>query len=373
MSEIISLKVLGYIFSSLLLVDFYQGVIPSVHKIAPLYLKSKYKTSLFLYYTSIKRNSLRYITAMIVGIILTINSLEYLPYFIYLFLISIIIPFVSLKRKNIKYIYVLMIIPLSFIVFDIYEYMCFYLLIYIIASFYFIKKMSVMSLEFNDKRYFTNMSLQVRIFILSTLCVITILLFINKDEFKSLPIEQGLIFLLIFFFMRIEIDCFENQRVLKTYRARAYINVVKQSRLNFKFYNSRQVNKLMNNVIVFICLLIWLAIFSGILIDYIILFLGVSLLIFYTNDVFINHYLFQKSIIYGNTVIRKFTSLFVNGIVLQFTMYYSVKKLGVMNQTFHEISFIFRIIYGIAFSFFILIFVIRFKKIFNILKVSSKD
>lgn len=136
--------------------------------------------------------------------------------------------------------------------------------------------------------------------------------------------EQGIIFVLLYLITQVELNITENTIVLLTYRSKAYLNMVKSSKVNIRFFDKKMMQKVIKNMNIIITLLFCLGVYSNQVFEYSILLLGAILLLISSVDLFLYHCVLQRSIVYGNKIVRTTITLLINAVVLQYVTYYSV-------------------------------------------------
>lgn len=360
-------SLITYIICMLLIVDYYDECVPSHTKVMCLFVRSPLKCILYTFRFVIKRRKFQYVFFLFLGIVFSFFDTSFLIYFIFSIVVSFVSPFLSFNKTFLFLRYIVYGIPLGMLYFDIYSFIYIYIICLLIILSLLMMKVDISPYQkrvLEGKIY----RKKVKRFIYPIILIVTFIVLQKNDILEKMPIEQGLVFLLLYLITQTEVGITENKLKLLTYKARVYLNIIKCSKINFKVFNRQQIAKIVSNLGTIMTLLICLGIYNDIILDYIILLLAAVVLLLSSIDVFLYHYILQRSIAYNNTVVRNLIVLGINYLVFQFIMYYSVHKNYSNMQMPKELFIIFRGGFSFVFIMLICMYIYRYK---NLLKTNT--
>jgi len=347
----------------LLTIDYYDTVLPSPSMIGGLYVKSKIKVCLYLFYITAKRKFLPILLSLVFSIMLFIYDKSSIFQILLILIIAVTSPLLSyypLFRVGRYVLFSLVLISyLSKSVFL--RFMIFLLVIGLLLFLVNVLVKKGLFLTYKRSKCYLK---SWRKTLLIILVAIPVLVVINPI-FERLPIEQGLLMGILLICYQLEAELLTNENTLLVSRARAFLNVVKSDKINISFFRREQFTKMINYFGVLFMLLIVIALRSKLYVELFILLFGVLILIISNLDLYLYHFIFQRSVVYENKITRYLVGLVINFLAFQYAMYYSVVKLlpdmvmPIQMQIFYQIvSFIFFLVL-------LLVFVKRYKKVFD--------
>lgn len=368
--------VILYTIFMLGLIGYHYDVKPPHKIISSIILKGKLKT---IYFINRHVFKYRYIQVVCVFIIIFIfiysNRLSYF-YLLIPFVFTIVTPYISYSKILSKLEWILyLILPILMYFRTENKYLFLYLIFSFLLFFILVIKMKFSIYpkkniyEFKYNKY--------------TIVLLSFLVYILLSKIsiiKSIPIELSLIFVALFFCANIENKISSNKSILSIYKNRAYLVCVKTEKISPLFFNSMEIEKIIDSSLVIVSFLIMVVLYNKMLIDYMIFFIGIILIILFNIDIFLSHYIFKKSIVYENNIVRKIIELFINTTVIQYGLYYIVNKilmeyegLNIGQLSFNNFGNLFKIINGVLYIILIIVLIIRFKKMFNVNNIKNDN
>lgn len=107
-----------YFICSLLLIDYYDGYIPSKRMVMNLFIISRFKVMLFVYLQALKRRWLLFLTAVLIAGEYVLQCPVFFQYFLFLVILSVVTPYLSYYRQFQFLRYGLYGIPVFLLYFD---------------------------------------------------------------------------------------------------------------------------------------------------------------------------------------------------------------------------------------------------------------
>lgn len=156
--------------------------------------------------------------------------------------------------------------------------------------------------------------------------IVSALVYLSR-YWNFVPFEQIMVFVALYSLAKIDKNYTTSLKLLLRFRARFYLNLVKKSRINFSFLSQSQVEQFMKNLVVFSVSAGWIGVFSNQKIEFLILMISVSSFCLLNIDVFIYHYLLQRSIVYRNTVVREGILLMMSSVTFSYLMFTMLDKI----------------------------------------------
>lgn len=355
-----------YGIASLLLVDYYDGYTPSYKMIAQLMIKSNSKMFFYTFYFAVKKQWL--LCVMGIGVVLVYTTIfqNIWGYVFYLFYLFVVSPYFFYYTPYEYIRYALFILPLGNLYFHSFVYSFACLIVTFLVSLFIYRRVAKEGKEKKDRKV---LSIQAKFCFPMLLFVLIILS--KFSIFQRLPIEQIGLSIIFYIFMMIERDVFSDKKMLRVSRSKAYLNIVKSSHLTLRFLKEADIEKLKRNLLWIFLFSIFLGLQSGIYIDYIILFISAIVLIMANADLFLYHFIFQRSIAYQNKVVRNVIVMSVNALIIQYSIYYMAMKWIGENKINNEITIVFRLIFLFLFLFLSVIFILRYLNLFKINKKNN--
>lgn len=336
-----------------------------------LVVRGKYKFILYAFSRSLKRNWIIYITIMVLGIIGVSIDNRYSLILIILLFNTVIYPYVYIVNKNLFIIYLYLILTYVFFLLTNKIMIFSYLIVNI-----FINLLLVKSLKSNKivskKKYNVANSIYFKLTLLSCFIIFIIYsLVVKNDIIMKLPIEQIMVIGLLGSLMAIENKYINDKRRLITLRKRGFINVIKKNKINNKFISDKQSRLLVEYCIYIGFMILILAAINQMIIDYIILFFACIMIVLFYIDIFLQHNIFQISIVYQNKIINKLINGILHAMVFQQMMFYTVVRIiknkfsDFSNLNYELLINLFRYVNCLIFVFLIIFFYLRYKKSFT--------
>lgn len=353
-----------YSFCALLLIDYFEDNIPLPHMLYTFWVRSPHRVLLYTFATALKRKWFPYGLAFIIALIYWFLSQTGGELFIYLFFLSIVSPYFSYypKYRVIKYLFFTL--PFGTRIISHAFYFPLVCLFVLISSLRLFKQINAQGLQRKKEPFFPKINKPSSRY-WYVIAFVSFMLLPKLPFYKQIPIEQAILIGIIYLTYQLENDLLTNKTLLATFRARAYMNVVKSSQVNLYFFKKKPLETLKNQFSWLLFFSLFLGLQSGIFWDFCIFILGILVIIASNVDVYLYHFMFQRSIVYANSVVRTLINMFIHAAVFQYTLYYTVIKFIADMPMHATLQLIFRSVSLALFIGLLTFFTIRYVKLFK--------
>lgn|GEM_PF-5736375 len=354
------------VISNLILMDMVEKNSELIERYIPFFIKSKKKQSLFYLFKPLKNSLfelLGWLGLMIIG---SINSFDFLWIFFFQSLIYCSCLFSVFAVQNNKLFNLLLFILSTILEILFIKHLIYFIILTIILivfifnkwenNIYSQKKISNLYLFINKYRK----SLNILKYIILLICIKI------NDLWNFFPIEQSVSIVLLYLIANIENLYKHNKKWLSIFRAKNYINLTRKSKPNLMFLSSAQARKFKENILDFIFVCSLILFISNKTLEFLILLLGAFAVVLYTIDTILYGYLFQRSFLYYNTIIREIFSFTVSSLFFSYLMFVTLSKIMVdQNYNFSLFSVQYNIIMLVIFILLNLVLVFRQLKFYK--------